>query len=105
MGGCTITRLSTSLTQLFTDIEEQVLKAYDLGLEPDSELIVIDPAKRFASIFKAILKFDETIPMSYPTGVTFEEVSTGRAFHIGVAGKFGPKPEEGQLVGTIHVHT
>ena len=105
MGGCTITKLATSLTQLFSDMEKAIINAESAGLGVDSELVVIDPTKDKARFFKATLKYDETIPMSFPTGVTFEEVKDGRYFHVGVAGKFGPKPGEGQLVGTIHVHT
>jgi len=105
MGGCTITKLATSLTQLFSDMEKAIINAESAGLGVDSELVVIDPTKDKARFFKATLKYDETIPISYPTGVDFEEVEKGRAFHIGVAGRFGPKPEEGQLAGAIHVHT
>ena len=105
MGGFTITKLATNLTQLFSDMEKAIIDAESARLGVDSELIVIEPTnKDKARLFKAIVRYDEMPPYA-PMSVNFEEVEGGRAFHAGIAGHFGPKPKEGQFVGAIHVHT
>ena len=38
-----------------------------------------------------------------PLSVDFVEVESGRAFPVGMAGLYGPKPDENQIVGTVHV--
>lgn len=105
MGGCTITRLAESLDHLFSDIEKQIIAAASCGLYPDSELVVIEPNAKVAKLFRTTVKYNDTPFYSAPVGVDFAEVKEGRAFHVGVAGRYGPEPEEGQLVGTIHVHS
>lgn len=105
MGGCTITRVADTLNQLFSDMENQILNAASCGLMADAELIVLDPSKGEGRVFKInLVSSDRPFHPPY-SGVEFEEVNEGRAFHVGVAGRFGPKPEKGQLVGTVHVHT
>lgn len=105
MGGCTITRVADTLDQLFSFMEKQIIAAVDSGLYPDSELIVIEHGKDEASIYEVTLNYGDSPPHSGPVSVVFGGVKKGRYFHVGIAGMFGPKPKEGQLIGTIHVHS
>lgn len=105
MGGCTITRVADTLDQLFSKMRKQIINAACLGLYPDSELIVIKLGDEKARIFKVTLEYSNVPFDSVVKRVEFEEVEEGRAFHVGMAGLFGPKPEERQLLGTIHVHS
>ena len=105
MGGCTISRVADTLESLFSIMEEQIMDAECSGLGVDSELIVIDLEKQIAGIYRVDIQRDETRPFSYLKGVKFVQVDSGRAFHIDIAGVFGPKPKAGQIVGTVHVHT
>jgi len=100
--GCTITRVAGTLGELLKEFESQVLAATRMGLWPDSELIVINPRKDSARIFRVNVKTREEF-LGEPIGVDFVEVESGRAFHVGMAGRYGPKPDENQIVGTVHV--
>lgn len=98
MGGCTITIVGDTETELLTRMKQQILSAGISGLWVDSELCIINPEETKAKLFKV-----EYIPLG--TELKFIEVQKGRAFHVGVSGRFGKKPEKGQLVATVHVHT
>ena len=98
MGGSTITLVADNLEDLFLAIEKQIIAASKMGLYVDSELVVIDPWIKVARFFRV-----EYAPLG--TKMSFIEIPKGRVFHVGVAGRFGPKPEPGQIVGTVHVHS
>ena len=105
MSGCTITRVADTLDQLFSEMRKQILAAAKTGLEPDSDLVVIDNTKDKARIFKVNVYHDLPFYPKDKVRIDFAEVDKGRTFHVGMAGLFGPKPDEGQLIGTIHVHS
>jgi len=102
MGGCTITKVADTMEQLFEYMRGQILAGANSGLWVDSELIVIEPGKDEAKIFKVEYEGE---PQDGDLSVDFKKVQKGRAFHVGIAARFGEKPEPGQLVGTVHVHT
>ena len=100
--GFTISKVANSLDELLEEFGGQVLEAVRRGFWPDSELIVIDPRRNTARIFKVDVKSHDECP-DVPVEVGFEVVESGRAFHVGVAGRYGPHPDDDQIVGTIHI--
>lgn len=98
MGGCTITLVGDTEQELLSRMKQQILGACRAGLWVDSELCIINPEKKESKMFNV-----EYAPLG--TEIKFTEVKEGRIFHVGVAGKFGKKPEKGQLVATVHAHT
>lgn len=105
MGGCTITKVNADKAALMLEMEQQILAAAEMGLWPDSELVVLAPGAKAAELYKVHVEGVDTIPVTYPTSVRFEKVEKGRGFHVGVAGTFGPKPGPGEYVATVHVHS
>lgn len=105
MGGCTITKIAENKTWLLAEMEQQILRALEMGLWPDSELIIIEHGAEEAEIYKVLVKDNEALPSFGKWIIGFEKVEKGRAFHVGVAGRFGPKPGPDEWVGTIHVHS
>ena len=96
MGGTTITHNGTK-EEILEHMKAQIKAAAELGLYPDSALAIIDRENQIATLYKVDID---------PTGeVEFTETPEGPIFHVGVAARFHPPPEPGQLVGTIHVHS
>ncbi len=98
MGGCMITKVGKSVEELLPIMKKQILEAARIGLWADSALIIMNPYNEAVHIFKV-----KYAPLG--TELTFHEVEDGRSFHVGIAGRYGPHPEPGQLVATVHVHT
>lgn len=105
MGGCTITKIAENKTWLLAEMERQILAAAEMGLYPDSELIVLGPGAKAAELYKCHLDYVKKVDQDPEYVVTFEEVEKGRGFHVGVAATFGPKPGPGEWVATVHVHS
>ena len=96
MGGATITHNGT-LEEIHAFMKDQIKAAAELGLYPDSALAIIDPENKKATLYTVAID---------PTGtVIFVEAPEGPIFHVGVAARFNPPPEPGQLTGTVHVHS
>jgi len=105
MGGCTITKVADTQEEVLRLMEKAIKAAQIAGLEPDSELIVLREGDEVASIYIVTIEGHPQTHEPEDIKVHFAATDRGRAFHVGVAGHFGPKPNEGQFVGTIHVHT
>ena len=98
MGGCTITQIGKNVEDLLETMKKQVLAAAKSGLWVDSALVLIDPENEESRLYRV-----EYSPLL--TEVVLTEVPKGRAFHVGVASRYGPHPEKGQMVATVHVHS
>lgn len=102
MGGCTVSKVTDTIEQLFEYMKEQILAGANAGLWADSELVIIKPGEEKAKLFEVKYEGD---PQDGDLSVDFKETMKGRAFHVGVAAAFGEKPGPDQLVGMVHLHT
>ncbi len=115
MGGTTITVYGDTETEVLDKLKEQVKGGFELGLYPDSEAVIINGDDLKTTLDDAVLgsqsvemnkaklfnvKLDEKEMI-----VDFEEVEKGRIFHVGIAARFSRPPKEGELLGTLHLHT
>jgi len=105
MGGCTITKVNDSVDAVLHELKEQIYGAITSGLWPDSEVIVLKPSTQEAKIYLIKYTYSKDGRDPLPHSIEFEETENGRAFHVGIAAIYGPKPEAHQYVGTVHVHT
>ena len=110
MGGTTITVYGETETEVLDKLREQVKIGVDLGLGPDSEAVIINGDDLEAvlggqSVEKIKAKLFSVKLDEREMTVEFEEVEKGRIFHVGIAARFSRAPKEGELLGTIHLHT
>jgi len=96
MGGATITHNGTK-EEILEHMKGQVKAAHESGLYPDSSLVIIDIENQNAELFK--------VDVSETGEAIFTEINEGPIFHVGIAARFNPPPEPGQLVGTLHFHS
>lgn len=92
MGGTTIVVYGKSQEEVLRKLKEQVLIGSDLGLYPDSSAVLISSEEK-AKLFDVSDDGD------------FTEVEKGIIFHVGVAARFHKAPEQGEILGTLHMHT
>lgn len=93
-------KIGSSIEQLLEETKEWIRGASQSGLWVDSELIIMNPKTNEVKIYKVEYTDD------YGMEMTFTEVTKGRAFHVGIAGRFGDRPtEEKPFVATVHVHS
>jgi len=101
MGGTTITRYGKTEEEVLAQLKEQVLLGREVGLFPDSAAVLIkgddlvegEVEKTKAKLFKVS---DEG---------EFTETDKGRIFHVGMSARFSKRPEPGEILGTLHLHT
>ena len=115
MGGTTITVYGATETEVLDKLKEQVKGGFELGLYPDSEAVIINGDDLKTTLDDAVLG-SQSVEMSKARlfnvkldekemTVDFEEVEKGRIFHVGIAARFSRPPKEGELLGTLHLHT
>ena len=102
MGGFNIAKTGKDVDKILEQIKSDVLAANrEYRMYPDSDLALYNPTTKEGRIFKVIL-----IPEDNPTRVVLEEVKKGDVRRpISTVKAFGPKPKEGEWVGSVHMHT
>ncbi len=110
MGGTTITVYGETETEVLDKLKEQVKIGFGLGLYPDSDAVIISGDDLKAALGGQSVEKNKARLFNVKLGekemtVDFEEVEKGRTFHVGIAARFSRAPKEGELLGTLHLHS
>jgi len=105
VGGCTISFIRDTREEALEACKAQIIKSVELGLWPDSELVILQNEAEEAELYQVLFHVEELGPVPKGVSVSLARVSTGRAFHVGVAAKFTRAMKPGEWIASVHVHT
>ena len=105
MGGCTLTVIRDTRDEAIEYIKGQIMAAAEGGLWPDSELIVLQEGAKIAELYRVELINAPVEGDNMACEINLTEVKKGRAFHVGVAGRYNRPLKAGEWVATVHVHS
>jgi len=105
LGGTLITKNSKYPKVLLRYLKNQMIRAAQIGLYPDSEAVIFNPTKKYGKIYKCELIYLENESQDIPADVKFTEVEAGRIFPVAMAFVYATHPKKNEYIGMVHLHT